>query len=69
MQILGSKLISAEVGKMRLRLLLSDGRNTISYTTLTIDSNKFLNGYLADNTIVKLKKYAISTLNTEKGDR
>ncbi|KAF2901894.1 hypothetical protein ILUMI_04295 [Ignelater luminosus] len=70
MQILGSKLLAVElVGTVRVRLLLSDGRNTTSYATITVVSRRFLNGDLENNTIIKVKNYKTSILKTEKGNR
>ncbi|KAF2878996.1 hypothetical protein ILUMI_27178 [Ignelater luminosus] len=65
MQVLGSKRIaSASTDKERFRLLLSDGKYLVSYAMLTTQINdKIANGELADNTIIRVKRYITSVIN------
>lgn len=72
MQVLGSKRIaSASADKERFRLLLSDGKYLISFAMLTTQINdKIANGELADNTIIKVKRYITSVINNAgKGNK
>ncbi|KAF5300828.1 hypothetical protein FQA39_LY10950 [Lamprigera yunnana] len=72
MQVLGTKRIaSSSADKERFRVLLSDGKHMISFAMVTSQINdKLVNGELADNSIIKIKKYITSVINNVgKGDR
>lgn len=74
MQVLNSKRVTATTaqGKERFRLLLSDGKHTISYAMLSIQVNSsFGSGQIPDNSVIKLKRYITSVINNtgNSGDR
>ncbi|KAF2901892.1 hypothetical protein ILUMI_04293 [Ignelater luminosus] len=66
MQVLGSKRIaSTSADKERFRLLLSDGKYLVSFAMLTTQINdKIVNGELVDNTIIKVKRFITSVINS-----
>lgn len=68
-QVLGSKKIqSSNHGKDRFRLLLSDGKNTISFAMLTTSINEGGVGKegVPTNSIIQLKKYVSNVINNAK---
>ncbi|KAE8751185.1 hypothetical protein FOCC_FOCC002013 [Frankliniella occidentalis] len=71
MQILGSKKISGAGDNERYRLLVSDGVHVNSFAMLATQLNEMIrNGDLADNTIVRIKRYITSVVpNSGKGEK
>lgn len=72
MQVLGSKKIaSGSTDKERYRILLSDGKNLISFAMFTTQINERVSsGELPTFTIIKLKNYITSVINNSgKGDK
>ncbi|XP_056629805.1 replication protein A 70 kDa DNA-binding subunit [Diorhabda sublineata] len=71
MQILGSKRINAGSGdKERIRILLSDGKYTISFAMLTAQMNEKIGPNGVENfSVVQIDKYITSVVsNAGKGD-
>ncbi|RZB40475.1 replication protein A 70 kDa DNA-binding subunit [Asbolus verrucosus] len=68
MQVLGSKKInSSSSDKERYRILLSDGKNNVSFAMLTTQASS---GGVQTNSIIKLKKYITSMINNvNNGER
>ena len=71
MQILGSKKISGAGDSERYRLLVSDGVHVNSFAMLATQLNdRIRNGDLADNTIVRIKRFITSVVpNSGKGEK
>lgn len=69
MQVLGSKKISSNVPeKERYRILLSDGRHTISFAMVTTQVNDEPGGP-ATFSVIRINKYITSVINNSgKGD-
>lgn len=69
MQVLGSKKInSGNPDKERYRILLSDGRHTISFAMLTTQSNDS-SGSLENFSVIRIDKFITSVINNAgKGD-
>lgn len=70
MQILGSKRINAGGDKEKIRILLSDGKHTISFAMLTTQLNDKVgpNG-VQTFSVIKIDKYITSIINNSgKGD-
>lgn len=67
----GSKKISGAGDNERYRLLVSDGVHVNSFAMLATQLNdKIRNGDLADNTIVRIKRYITSVVpNSGKGEK
>lgn len=69
MQILGHKKISTGSANERYRLLVSDGLHLNSFAMLATQlNNKIISGELADNSIIRVNRHIISSVNsTPKG--
>lgn len=67
LQVLGIKRIPGNEGTVRYRLLVSDGKNLISYAMLATQLNHFADeNKLTDNTIICIEKYILSVVSQEK---
>lgn len=69
--IQGSKRISGAGDNERYRLLVSDGLHVNSFAMLATQLNdKIRSGELADNTIVRIKRYITSVVpNSGRGEK
>lgn len=69
MQILGNKKIQGSGANDRFRLLLSDGKHSLSFAMLATQLNdKLINGELSDYSVVQVDRFITSVLkpNSEK---
>lgn len=67
LQVLGTKRIPGAEGSVRYRLLVSDGKNLISFAMLATQLNSFADeNKLADNTIIRIEKHIVSVVSQEK---
>lgn len=71
MQVLGTKEIKGHQDKQRFRLLVSDGKNQISFAMLATQLNeKVISGELSNFTVIKIKKFITSMIkNSGQNDR
>lgn len=66
MQVLGSKKINSAGSDKRYRLLISDGKNSISFAVLTTQID---GGAVSNFSVIKLVKFITSPINNStKGD-
>lgn len=64
MQVLGSKKIVGNAEKERYRLLVSDGKDQISFAMIATQINdKVTSGQLGNNCVIKVKKYITSMIS------
>lgn len=71
MQVLGSKKInSGSADKDRYRILLSDGKNSISFAMLTTQiNNPMIGDGIPQFSVIKIERYITSVVNhSGKGD-
>ncbi len=64
LQVMGTKRITTN-GNVRYRLLVSDGKNFISYAMLATQLNGYAEHELADNTIIRILKYMVSKISRD----
>ncbi|KAJ8924906.1 hypothetical protein NQ315_001063 [Exocentrus adspersus] len=71
LQVLAVKKIASGVDKQRFRMLVSDGKNSISFAMLTTQSNdKLTSGDVSEFCVIKCLKFITSIVNnTGKGEQ